>query len=137
MTEVLFEARRPWWAELAENSYLLVLPVLAFAAGHSVFAWLYLAAETLIAVRLKLRGDTLILRVEREVLEYPTPYSRQLRQVRAHEVERIEWNGFDNVGIRLQDGRVVSASFLEVPKPKREAAHAAIVSFVARARGAA
>ncbi len=55
-----------------------------------------------------------------------------LDRLEAHEVERLEWDGHDNIGIRLRDGDVVSVSFLEVAEHRRPAARAAILDFVER-----
>ena len=53
-----------------------------------------------------------------------------LDRIEASEVAALEWDGVDNIGIRLNSGDIHSVSFLKVPKPQRAEARERILSFV-------
>lgn len=127
----------------------LVLILVAVLCYQNVIAGLtagLMAAVSIYAWRYE-RDHYPVLRISERSISYlpmidpasgdADRFDGPLRQILDVEIERLEWVGFDNVGVRLRDGRVAMISIMEIPAKDRPDARAAIVAFVSRSTRAA
>jgi len=76
-----------------------------------------------------------LLEISSSLIRYRGGSDNKFRDISVHDIEKIEWPGYDNIGIRLQTGEVVSISVMSLPKTQRDEALSAMRSVIGN-RGA-
>ena len=145
--EALFEVnlgpRRMWgslWALVALGTlfFTAVAGALQFGNVLSALACGLLALRQWNVVGLRITQSTLIhLPPNWMALAAPKAAAITLGgRIAAADVAGADWVGYDNIGIRLKDGRVESVFFRDrIPRDQQVAAREAVLAFIERATG--
>jgi hypothetical protein len=141
---VLFEARSafPFWVTFVVGAALGATALFSQSAlllftGLSFFLYWPHAGRVLLRVHEDDLEHLPVAGTSGGVASYGFADAQALFRIRAVEVRDLEWDGFDNIGIRLRDGSVASVNFrLALRDADREPARRAVLAFVERATSA-
>ena len=135
MSSIRFWAKSsltPWIAALI--LMLLIFVLVSHGSGVPVTSWFYclFMVPGLYGAYLSTRLP--LIEISSEQIKFRDSNSRVFQVVNVSEIERVEWPGYDNIGIRLRSGEVKSISVIQLPREQWSVAISAIEGVISAPR---